>query len=66
MHSVRRRPPKSTVERRRNGGTPLPLRWAVIITAAGAVGFAINNVAGPVAAVTAGATVAGLLHEVLA
>jgi hypothetical protein len=38
----------------------------VIITAAGGVGFVINSVAGPVAAVTAGATVAGLLHEVLA
>jgi hypothetical protein len=38
----------------------------VIIAVASIVGFAINGVAGPVAGVTAGTAVAGLLHEVLA
>jgi hypothetical protein len=38
----------------------------VIILAAGAVGFVINGIAGPVPAITAAATVAGLLHQVLA
>jgi hypothetical protein len=37
----------------------------VFITAAAVVGFAINSVAGPAAAITAAATVAGLLHKVL-
>lgn len=66
MHSARRHPPGLAPEKPTNGGAPLPLRWAVIILAAGAVGFFINSIAGPVAAITAAATVAGLLHQVLA
>ncbi|GIH13238.1 hypothetical protein Raf01_14100 [Rugosimonospora africana] len=65
MHSARRRSPRLVPEQSSNGGAPLPLRWAVIILAAGVVGFSIDSIAGLVPAITAAATVVGLLHQVL-
>lgn len=43
----------------------LPLRWAVILLAAGAVGFVGAQVAGPVAGITLAISAVGLLHQIL-
>ncbi|GAA5189001.1 hypothetical protein GCM10023322_40930 [Rugosimonospora acidiphila] len=66
MHSVRRRPRSLVPERREDGRSPLPLRWAVIMIAVGLVGFSVNSVAGLVPAITAAVAVAALLDQVLA
>lgn len=43
----------------------LPLRWAVILTVAGAAAIGIGTLAGPVAGVGTGIAITGLLSAII-
>jgi hypothetical protein len=63
VHSVRRQ--GSSSKPPDEGGKSLPLRWALIISIAAGVGFAVAGASGSTEAFTVGFGVVGLLHVIL-